>query len=120
MFVDKVPGHKHTGELIFLHFFKDRLHFFVLFLFGLMPDMPLKNIFFIKVTPSLTTPASTFRPIRKKMPSKSSSDKRSNMETNMLNVWPGFEVVRINHAFQMADLFSLEEKTCWPCSPIRI
>jgi hypothetical protein len=27
----------------------------------------------------------------------------------MLNVWPGFEVVRIDHTFQMVDLFSLEK-----------
>jgi hypothetical protein len=78
-----------------------------------MPVMPQKKLFFIKVTPSptpsLATPAPTFGPIRKKMPSKTSRDKKLNVETNMLNVWPGFEVVRIDHAFQMVDLLSLEK-----------
>jgi hypothetical protein len=47
--------------------------------------------------------------LRANQKEESSRYKRSNVETNMLNVWPGFEVVRIDHTFQMVDLFSLEK-----------
>jgi hypothetical protein len=56
-------------------------------------------------TPTAAPPPPTFGPMRKKhTPSKRPRDKRSNVLTNELDVSLHFDVVSIDHAFQMADL----------------